>query len=1109
MPLNRKAAIERLQLFDFPALFTQELGWDWYTAETKITANKADFTLKGVAEKRGVHVFHCLPGPDGQIPDAGTLSAIERQVVKLAREHLLIFTDADNIEQVWIYPRREPGKPIRLIRYRFDPAKANELLLQKLTAITFTLNEEEGLNLLGVVERLKDALDRDTVSKKFYQRFEKERAAFQVFLRGIPGDEMQRWYVAVMMNRLMFIYFIQEKGFLGGGDSRYLQKHLDGWKGNFYSDFLCPLFFEGFALQEADRSEKTRKLLGQVPYLNGGIFEKHEIETAHGKKIDIPNDAFTRLFAFFDEWRWHLDERPIADGREINPEILGYIFEKFINQKQMGAYYTKEDITGYISRNTIIPYVLDSARKNCKVAFEGGKGDAGILPAVWNLLQNDPDRYIYPAVRKGMEHDLPKNIAAGVKDVSKRADWNKPAPSEHALPTEIWRETVARRQRCEELRKKLANGEVREINDLITYTLDIEQFAQDVVQNCEGPDLLRAVWNAVSNISVLDPTCGSGAFLFAALNILEPLYEASLDRMDALLADAASKHDRAKLKTTPNGYPLLPHKKFEDFSMLLDRVADHTNRRYFIIKHIILNNLYGVDIMKEAVEICKLRLFLKLAAQVEPDPAKPNLGIEPLPDIDFNIRAGNTLVGFATYDEVKKVAATTLDFDNAVAKIDDKAAILDSAFDQFRKQQTELGGEVTAEDKQALRERLEDLEAELNRYLAADYGISPDNPKKYAAWLESHKPFHWFVEFYGIMKRGGFEVIIGNPPYVEYETVSCEYTVQGYRTEPCGNLYAFIWERCLEISTTRGRIGMIVPVASVCTEGYSSLQGLLRDSGSTIVSNFNDRPGKLFDGLEHIRLSIILSYKEPRESNSTFSTGYIKWQTVQRPSLFERLAFVNTTPTNRVGSMAKFGSSIESSLLEKVSNERGPLARYASGGAFKIYYTRKLSYFVQILDFIPSITDSRGKSRMPSELKQIPFEDKPSRDVFLGILNSSLFYWLLTVYSDCRNLNKREINLARFDIPKADEALVADLCRATELLMEDIRKKSQIVPMKYKKYGLLKIQCTFPKHSKPIIDEIDRVLARHYGFTDEELDFIINYDIKYRMGLGGGSEAEE
>ena len=87
---------------------------------------------------------------------------------------------------------------------------------------------------------------------------------------------------------------------------------------------------------------------------------------------------------------------------------------------------------------------------------------------------------------------------------------------------------------------------------------------------------------------------------------------------------------------------------------MLDNVAAHPNRRYFIFKSIILNNLFGVDIMEEAVEICKLRLFLKLAAQVEPDADKDNFGIEPLPDIDFNIRAGNTLVGYATADEVRR-----------------------------------------------------------------------------------------------------------------------------------------------------------------------------------------------------------------------------------------------------------------------------------------------------------------------------------------------------------------------------------------------------------------------------------------------------------------------
>lgn len=74
--------------------------------------------------------------------------------------------------------------------------------------------------------------------------------------------------------------------------------------------------------------------------------------------------------------------------------------------------------------------------------------------------------------------------------------------------------------------------------------------------------------------------------------------------------------------------------------------------------------------------------------------------------------------------------------------------------------------------------------------------------------------------------------------------------------------------------------------------------------------------------------------------------------------------------------------------------------------------------------------------------------------------------------------------------------------------MEDFRDKSKTLEMNYKNIGTLRIQCIYPKHSKPIIDEIDRVLAQHYGFTDEELDFIINYDIKYRMGSGAAEDEE-
>jgi hypothetical protein len=250
---------------------------------------------------------------------------------------------------------------------------------------------------------------------------------------------------------------------------------------------------------------------------------------------------------------------------------------------------------------------------------------------------------------------------------------------------------------------------VNSADDLITLNLDIRQFMQDVIDTCTGTDLLRAVWQAIvgrvpekanekfrHGITILDPTCGSGAFLFAALNVLEPLYEACLDRMEGFVEDAK------KL-----GKPV-----DADFAKVLDEVGRHHSRRYFIYKNIILHNLFGVDIMAEAVEICKLRLFLKLVSQVD-----GGRELEPLPDIDFNIRAGNTLVGYATESQFD--AANTLASDQTHRnEIKASTADLADLFDRFREQQTVHGGKVTAEDKRKLRDKLNGLSLELDRYLA-------------------------------------------------------------------------------------------------------------------------------------------------------------------------------------------------------------------------------------------------------------------------------------------------------------------------------------------------------------------------------------------------------
>ncbi|MBK7056564.1 MAG: hypothetical protein IPH52_16265 [Leptospiraceae bacterium] len=93
--------------------------------------------------------------------------------------------------------------------------------------------------------------------------------------------------------------------------------------------------------------KEIEEVLGKIPYLNGGLFQKHKLEILY-PNIEIADKAFEKIFTYFDAWSWDLDEKKDTAENEINPDVLCYIFEKFTNQKQMGAYYTKEDITGYI-----------------------------------------------------------------------------------------------------------------------------------------------------------------------------------------------------------------------------------------------------------------------------------------------------------------------------------------------------------------------------------------------------------------------------------------------------------------------------------------------------------------------------------------------------------------------------------------------------------------------------------------------------------------------------------------------------------------------------------------------------------------------------------------
>ncbi len=983
MNLDAAKARTLLGKFDFVSLFTEELGWDRLSKTFTVALGGATYALRAVAEKRGMAAVVC-EAPAGQnIPDRATRRKIELRVAKTYLEHLVIFTDARRAEQIWCWARREAGKPATVTEHFWYATATNTGFLQKVQAIAFSLAEEPILTLVDVTGRARAAFDVERVTKRFYDQFKAEHTAFLGFISGITDVADREWYASLMLNRLMFIYFMQRKGFLNQ-QRDYLRDRLavcQRGEGrdrfySFYRYFLLRLFHEGLGGKACN--PELEKLLGRIPYLNGGLFEKHPIEE-RCPVIAIPDEAFTRIFAYFDRYQWHLDERPLRNDNEINPDVLGYIFEKYINQKQMGAYYTKEDITEYITESTVIPFLFDAAKKECKIAFVNPAG-----PTIWDHLKEDPDRYIYPAVKHRVALPLPDEIAAGIGDVAARGGWNRPAPAEFALPTEIWREVVARRGRYDELHQKLAAGEVREINDLITLNLDIRQFAQDVIERCEGAELLRAFWKAIEGVTVLDPTCGSGAFLFAALNILEPLYETCLSRMEAFVGDR--ERATGKIEDNPKG-----------FRDALKRVNNHPNTRYFSLKSIILNNLFGVDIMEEAVEICKLRLFLKLAAQVEPDLKHKNFGIEPLPDIDFNIRAGNTLVGYETYATLNASAKGDMIKLQELERVDVQAADFQQASDQFRARQMDGDGSVPLSDKQDLRQRRIRLEAELNRHLCATYGVKAADPSRLQGWAKSHEPFHWFVELHGIMGRGGFDVIVGNPPYVATSKIA--YLSPAQKALGFPDIYAIVMLRSLSLVSANGRCGMIVPLSLTFSEDFDALRSLLKRHASSWLSSYDNIPASVFSGVSQ-RCTIWLS---GQGRNGAYSTPMYRWRSAARPHLVASLKYTSiATAAEATRGIPKVGSASALSVLNAITEPTGKKKReiFVPGrlAGARVGFSQAARNFISIFREDPPCLDASSLRRVAaSEIGDLQFSsDDAAFAVIASLIGENYFhYWLV------------------------------------------------------------------------------------------------------------------
>ena len=527
-----------------------------------------------------------------------------------------------------------------------------------------------------------------------------------------------------------------------------------------YYTKLCKVFFGVLNTPLEKRTTDVKiPILNSIPYLNGGLFRKRDIELQN-QDIAITGKGIVYIWEKISKFKYIPKSFSEDDDKNfISPKALGHIFEKTMNisggdRKGTGSYYTPKNITSYISSNSIEQYIL-----------------------------NRVNAYIEQHKKQSQEHSTQAIIKYPIKNLNFHLD------------------------------------------------LNFSDEACDFVVS----EILRIL----ANIKICDNSCGSGAFLDSVAEKLEKLY---LD-MYAIKGrqELPMFNKEARNQNNPS------EGIFNDI--------------YSLRKHIIINNLYGVDIQEEAIEIAKLRLWLWLINPYDEKTQKIiHVDVEPLPNIDYNIMVGNSLIGFeklgsihytikssgiyaytGKYNVIQKIIELKQKYKNSSNQheIYELQSQIKALIDPFYHTLNELycehvlkdiyipisirnvneikrfscgvvKGKITFKKNTVTNAMIEPIiynQKGIKKNTNGEYIHSilfssekTDNiikildkiKNEYIESIEAQrkiceddlikmKVFHWAVEFFDIFERGGFDIIVGNPPYIRHETLKHIFEEQNYK----------------------------------------------------------------------------------------------------------------------------------------------------------------------------------------------------------------------------------------------------------------------------------------------------------------------------------------
>jgi hypothetical protein len=646
----------------------------------------------------------------------------------------------------------EKGKKKRVITTELTPAKRFSFLVGE-NEDTHTAQQQFGACLEKsangekiTIEDLVTAFDIEKVSKEFFEKYKSLYLKMRDELKRLCDiDEIVRKdfiehniniddFAKKTMGQLVFLYFIQKKGWLGvaegkdwgSGDKKFLSNIFKGQYckyDNFFNDILEHLFYEALAKDRTDKKDLFDILNCRIPFLNGGLFEPVNGYEWTKTDLTIDNNIFKEIFETFDLYNFTVKEdEPLEKEVAIDPEMLGKVFENLLPEnirKGNGAFYTPREIVHYMCQESLINYLYNKIN---------------------------------------------------IKEVEL-------SPQEQAEQQKLFKA-----KKIEQL--KLTQEVIEEIIPKEDIEFFIKTGSSTYVNksrklNVTLPDTITnnalILDKALFDIKVCDPAIGSGAFPVGMMN--------EIVRARAALSEYIGKPDRSI---------------------------------YELKRNAIENSIYGVDIDAGAVDIAKLRFWLSLV--VDEEDIK---NIKPLPNLDYKIMQGNSLI--SSYEGI--------DFDTIVDeyKPDTQFTINlwgDKSQDlklELKNKQSEFLKTPYATRKIELKKEIEDIiinivKAKLE--VKAKEGKlnlqeMEDKIRNFAQNTENRNFFPWKLFFADAFEQGGFDVVIGNPPYIQLQKFKGQPVQQLYKNanfkvhDSNGDIYCLFYEKGLSLLKHNGNLCFI------------------------------------------------------------------------------------------------------------------------------------------------------------------------------------------------------------------------------------------------------------------------------------------------------------